>query len=258
LEHLVHIIPLGWEHDRAVRPLEAMKVHKVYALVWASEPRREHYMGRFRNWAKKRGVELQVVEIDSFHNLSSVMRAVSRIIIDELAAGNRIYINVSTSGKVAAIGATLAAMAHLPPTRGMVYFVVALDYPKDRKTQSKHGVARGMLGDPIPIPIFPLSLPDSDCRLVLTELAAATKPLGYSELARKLGRAGVSPFNEVDEAKQDRAGRTRVQVAFHRRIVAKLSMLDLIVVQKSGRERMLSLTPAGSQFAALCVTAQPA
>lgn len=255
MERLIHIVPLGWEYDRAVKPLEAMRVHKVYALVWVDEPKRDHYLTKFREWANKRKVEFKVVEIDSFHNLSSVMRAVSQIIITELAAGNRIYINVSTSGKVASIGATLAAMAHLPPSRGMVYFVVALDYPADKKALKTHGVARGMWGEPLPIPIFPLSLPEPDCRFVLTELAAETMPMPYSDLIARLGKAGMIPFNGESEVKRDRAARTRIQVAFHRRIVAKLSALELVAVEKSGRQRRLALTPAGRQFAALCVAA---
>ena len=255
MEKLIHIVPLGWEHDRAVKPLEAMRVHKVYALVWVKEPRREQYLARFLAWAKKRGIEFEVVDIDTFHSLPSVMRAVSKIIIAELAAGNRIYINVSTSGKVAAIGATLAAMAHLPPSRGTLYFVVALDYPAGKKALGAHGVARGMWGEPQPIPIFPLALPDPDCRLVLTELATATRPLAYAHLIGKLGEAGVPPFREPLEERLDRAARTKIQVAFHRRIVTKLLALELISVEKSGRQRRLALTPAGQQFAALCVAA---
>jgi hypothetical protein len=197
------------------------------------------------------------VEVDSFHNLSTVMREVSKIIVTELAAGNRIYINVSTSGKVAAIGATLAAMAHLPPTRGMVYFVVALDYPTDKDAQREHGLARAMDVDPIPIPIFPLNLPDSDCRLVLAELANASKPLAYTVLATKLGRSGVAPFMELAEPARSRADRTRIQVAFHRRIVSKLSTVGMVTVEKAGRERRLGLTLAGRQFAALCIPEWP-
>jgi hypothetical protein len=256
MERIVHIVPLGWEYDRAVLPIEALRAHKVYVLVWTEGyPDRKHYLTKFETWARTAKIEIEVVKVDSFRDLRAVMQAVSKIIVSEIAAGNRVYVNVSTSGKVAAIGATLASMAHLPPNRGMVYYVVALDYPSTKAAQREHGLARGMDGDPIPVPIFPLRLPRSDCQLVISHLARAPKhEASYLDLIECLRAGGFEPFgSRPEEGPSGRQARTKLQVAFNRRIVARLASEGLATPRSFGRSRALRLTEAGEQLAALCI-----
>ncbi|MCI4351507.1 MAG: DUF6293 family protein [Thermoplasmata archaeon] len=256
MEQIVHIIPLGWEYDRAVLPLENLKAHRIYVIVRTKGfPERAHYLAKLQAWARKSKVETRVVPIDSFRDLHSVMKSVSEIIVRELGEGNRVYVNVSTSGKVAAIGATLAGMAHLPPNRGMVYYVAALDYPTDREAQREHGLAKGMDGDPLPVPIFPLKLPSPDCQRVLSTLDRAPGgELAYTELLRSLGDGAFESFAaKPASGNEGRPERTRLQVTFNRRIVAKLVSDGSVTTVARGKNRSLRLTGAGRQLAALCV-----
>ena len=151
MERLVHIIPLGWEDHRVVLPVESIKAHRVYLLSDPSDqPVRAHYLRKATRRFRANHIDVRVIEVDTFRDLLGTMKSISGIIQRELAEGNRVFLNVATSGKIAAIAATLAAMAHLPPDRGSVYYVVASDYPSSKESQRRHGIARGMGRGPRP------------------------------------------------------------------------------------------------------------
>ena len=255
MERLVHIIPLGWEYDRVVLPVESIKAHRVYLLCDPTDqPVRTHYLRKATRRFRAIHVEVRVIEVDTFKDLLGTMKAISEIIQRELAQGNRVFLNVATSGKIAAIAATLAAMAHLPPDRGSVYYVAARDYPSTQVSQRLHGIAKGMDGDPVPIPVFKLKLPDSDCRIVLSELsAAADQSLGYRAIIETLRAKGVAGFEtRIPEGSGRRRFRTLESVRFYQRVVRKLEREGLVSIIERGRVRSLKLTLAGAQVASMC------
>lgn len=255
MERLVHVIPLGWEYDRVVLPVDSMKAHRVYLLSDPSEnPLRAHYLRKVTRRLRAGHIEVKVVGVDTFKDLLGTMKSISRIIKLELAQGNRVFVNVATSGKIAAIAATLAAMAHLPPERGLVYYVAAGDYPSTRKSQLAHGIAKGMDGDPVPIPLFKIRLPDMDCRIVLAELSAAPDhTLAYRAMIEAMRSKGVSGFESPPPEGTDRRRfRTIENVRFYQRIVRKLEREALVSIVERGRARSLRLTLAGAQVASMC------
>jgi len=255
MERLVHIIPIGWEYDRVVLPVDSMKAHRVYLLSDPSdEPVRAHYLTKAARRFRASNIDVRVVEVDTFRDLLGTMKAISGVLQQELAQGNRVFLNVATSGKIAAIAATLAAMAHLPPNRGSVYYVAARDYPTSKEAQRRHGIARGMEGDPVPIPLFKLKLPDPDCRTVLTELRAAPdQTLEYRTIIEALRSKGVAGFeSQPPKGRGSRRLRTLESVRFYQRVVRKLDREGLVSIAERGRSRSLRLTLAGAQVASMC------
>jgi hypothetical protein len=255
MERIVHIIPLGWDYDRAVLPVEFIKAHRVYLLCNPSgQPLRARYLERVVRKFDASRLDVRVVQVDTFQDLLGTMSEVSTIIRRELAEGNRIFINVATSGKIAAIAATLAAMAHLPPDRGLVYYVAAKDYPRSKPAQLRHGIASGMDGEPFPLPLFRINLPDADCRLVLSALRSTPdRTLRYKRLIQVLRDRKVSGFEEAPpRGLGGRRLRTLENVRFHQRIVRKLDRAGLVSILERGRTRSLHLTSAGAQVASLC------
>jgi len=255
VERLVHIIPLGWEYDRVVLPVESIKAHRVYLLSDPSDqPVRAHYLRKATRRFRANQIDVRVIEVDTFRDLLGTMKSISGIIQRELAEGNRVFLNVATSGKIAAIAATLAAMAHLPPDRGSVYYVAASDYPSSKESQRRHGIARGMEGDPVPIPVFKLKLPDTDCRTVLVELSAAPdQTLEYRALIGTLRSKGVTGFeSQPPQGRERRKFRTLENVRFYQRVVKKLDREGLVSIIERGRARSLRLTLAGAQVASMC------
>jgi len=255
MERLVHIIPLGWDFDRAVLPVESIKAHRVYLMCDPSDqPIRGRYLERVTRRLKSRHIEVKHVRVDTFGNLLETMRAVSTLIERELAEGNRIFINVATSGKIAAIAATLAAMANLPSDRGSIYYVAAKAYPTSEVGQRKFGIARGMDGDPIHIPLFKLRLPDANCRTILSALRAARdQTIEYKQLIEVLRSKGVDGFRETPTmGPEGRKLRTLQSVRFHQRVVRKLTHEGLVNVIERGQARSLHLTLPGIHIASLC------
>lgn len=252
---MVHIIPLGWEYDRVVQPVDSIKAHRVYLLCDPSgQPVRAHYLRKATRRFEACHIEVKSVSVDTFKDLLGTIRSISGIIQHELAQGNRVFVNVATSGKIAAIAATLAAMAHLPPDRGMVYYVAAGDYPSTQASQRLHGIAKGMDGDPVPIPLFKIRLPDPDCRIVLAELSAAPdQTLEYRAIIGALRSRGVIGFeSQPPEGRERRKFRTLENVRFYQRVVRKLEREALVSIVERGRARSLRLTLAGAQVASMC------
>ena len=69
---MVHIIPLGFEIDRAVAPFESAKANRVYLLSpvnirgadWQQEERQAYYLDRVRERLGADGIE--IISISSF------------------------------------------------------------------------------------------------------------------------------------------------------------------------------------------------
>jgi len=253
MEEVVHVVPLGWEYDRAVLPLGRFHAHRVYLLCDpAGHPKRRFYLEKVKAKLEKAGSKVTEVHVDTFMDLPGTMREVSRIVQSELNRGSRVHVNISAAGRLASIGAALAAMAHLKPDRGSIYYVPAVDYPTSEKEQLRYGMSRGMKGDPIDLPLFELSLPNLPSRLVLSQLLiSGSKRLKYSEARRSLSQHGFAGFENGDRGSANRRQRTLWNVNLNRKVVQNLVRLKLVEVESSGRDKALKLTRAGEYMACL-------
>ena len=259
MQRIVHLIPLGWDFDRAVLPVQAMRAHRVYLLC---DPKgyalREHYLKRVSRALNDLNVECLHVKVDSYEDLDGTMRAASKLIQSETRAGNRVLVNVATSGKLAAIAVALAAMAHLPPGAGELYYVKAKRYPTSYRGQRLHGIAAGMVGDPVALPLFPIALPDKICSFVITLLAASPHTeLSYSVIMERLRVEGFGGFALAPGiSKPTRRERVRISVRLNQRVVRRLEALGLVESIAAGRSRSLRLTTAGAHVASLVSNAE--
>jgi hypothetical protein len=253
MEEIVHVVPLGWELDRAVLPFSRYSAHRVYLLCDpGGHAKRAFYLEKVSAKLRKKGIEVRLVEVDTFMDLPGTMREVSRIVQTELNAGARVHVNISAAGRMAAIGAALAAMAHLRPGRGSVYYVPAVDYPTSVSEQRRHGMSRGMRGDPLDLPLFELTLPSLPARLILSALLnSSTKRLKYGDARSLLARSGFEGFGTADPGKPSRKARTAWSVNLHRKVVQTLVRQRLVQVESLGRDKTLTLTREGEYVACL-------
>ena len=253
MEEVVHVVPLGWEYERAVLPLNRFHAHRAYLLCDpAGHPRRRYYLDKVRSKLEGSGTKVTEVYVDTFMDLPGTMREVSRIVQAELNRGSRVHVNISAAGRLASIAAALAAMAHLKPGRGSIYYIPAVDYPTSEKEQLRHGMSRGMKGDPIDIPLFELGLPNLASRLVLSKLLESkSKRLGYADARLMLAQHGLNGFGGGATATASRQQRTKWNVNLYRRVVQDLVRRKLVEVESVGREKTLRLTRAGEYMACL-------
>jgi hypothetical protein len=255
MERIVHIVPLGWEYDRVVLPVRLLKAHRVYLLCKPSEdPERRYFLEKVTRRLERDGVQVKHRDVDSNLDTIGLMREVSGIIIEESAAGNRILINIASAGKVAALAVSLAAMAHLPRDSGGLYYPIAKDYTRTEKDRLKHGLARGLSGDPVSLPHFRIQLPAHPADWLLADIAASPgHRLGYDAMIPRCIDWKISGFKIPSGDRHEiRMMRNRNSVQFNKRVVQKLRNLDLVKIENEGKARALILTVAGLHVASLC------
>lgn len=129
-ENFVHIIPVGFEVDRALFALVKMAVNKIYLLYddkkdpWGNEARKhaEAVKTRLKNY---------FFDFNNLHEIpfdptkyESCEKVISEILKKEKNS-KRIYINVSTSTKLCAIASTIKAMEN---DNVFLYYVIPEKY----------------------------------------------------------------------------------------------------------------------------------
>ncbi len=252
MERLVHVIPLGWELDRAVLPVRAMKAHRAHLLCNPdAHDMQRHFFHRVSEELKGEGVEVVHTKVDSESDLKGLMRETTRLVEEEVKKGNRVYVNISSAGKLAAVAGMLASMAHLRD-RGYAYYVRPEEHMRTEKGLKKHGLSRGMLGNPIMVPSFGLSLPSEAGTSVLGSLASSPqKSQSYQELFDVLRRNGVPGFDTKVTKMTLRAEKTRLTVKLTKTILKPLVDVGYVEIEKLGRRRKVNLTQSGYDMACL-------
>ena len=250
MEQIVHIIPLGWEIDRAVIPLRTVRPNKVYLLCNPeSHPYQMHFFKQVVNQLDGQGILYKHVTVDSDSDIKGLVHHISRIIREEIEAGNRVYVNISASGKIGAVAAALASMAHLSDN-GKAYYVRPENYHTSEDDLFTHGLSMGMKADPLEIPLFRLKLPSAEGRLVLNTLKNRNGSASYQDLFCVLARAGVDGYLEVTK-QTSRKIKGNLTVRLTKTILRPLVEAGLITIERRGRRALVKITEAGDYMACL-------
>lgn len=263
IEEIVHIIPLGYEYDRAVKPFERMKAHRVYLITIADSPKygtpsdvgknatQRDYDRRVVLSLREQGIEVVVVRIDVF-DIVEVMRAVSAIVTDEKARGNTVSINMSACGRLTSIGATLAGMVH-----GVrIYYVRADEYSHTRKDETEHGLSIIRDVRVWTLSNFQLVMPDTISLRILIALCEKEQQMKTKEIFDLLRTLSVEGFEEVIEDITDRKMKRSVQsrqlMKLDKTILEKLEKNGYIRKEKKGRNIFVGITESGKYAAHIC------
>lgn len=144
----VHIVPLGFEYERAVAPFEKRNVDKVILVINddhdpSDAQDQENYTTRVVQYLKQRNISVEVQKTNTF-DLGESIRVYSQIIREEKGKGNFVSINISSSGRFSSVAASISGMAHDID----VYYVHASDYAKSKEQLEDKGVSSCDLTDP--------------------------------------------------------------------------------------------------------------
>ena len=118
----MHIIPVGYEYDRIVKPFHGdsgFKANRVYLVssiegIDASSEivdRHTKYVNRVEESLERLGVKVIRVPCNLI-NILEVIQTISNIIIRETGEGNHVFVNMSGAGRLTSVAVTLPAMAH--------------------------------------------------------------------------------------------------------------------------------------------------
>jgi len=257
IEELVHIIPLGHEFDRVVKPFNRLKANRVYLLTIFSMAnisyvtvemceKQKYFLELVKDALEKKNIEV-IVEHTNIFDMLEVLKHVSRIIRVEKAKNNIVYVNMSGAGRLTSVAATLAAMAH----GAKAYYVIADRYSKTDEEELKHGLS---ICEDEPkiryIGNFQINLPEETSLRLLAKLCKEEKGMKTKAIIRFLQELGIEEF---DEAKQKTHDKRRIQqtllIKLNKKILEKLEQEGYIIREKTGRYNTIKITETGKYAA---------
>lgn len=227
MEEIVHITPLGWEVSRAVKPIEYIHPKRVHLIFCPDSKLVVKFVGRVKSDLKSHGVEVNEVPISVrpgtkiTNKFERYLHLISRLVVEEHDKGNRIYLNMSAAGKLAASACLMVGMYHWDEITSVFYARperYAVEESNPSKIFKDHGLSVGMAGIDY-LPIFKIERPKSGSLHILAALYEQG-PLPFIELLKvlrehhtKMRSRGAkpleTPFADVDLAGLDKPARRR-------------------------------------------------
>ena len=255
MEQVVHIIPLGYEFDRAVKPFEnknGLRPNRVYllsAIEFDDTP--DAVVQKHRKFVDKVKDKLESLKIEVFLintnliDLLEVIKKISNIICKEMEQGNNVYINMSAAGRLTSVGATLAGMVH----DVKVYYVESDDYSDNPIDMEEHGYT---IVNEVRIKYlenFKIIMPDELQIKVLVEIVKRGK-MRTLNIIEYLSNLNVEGFN-IDYYKLSRSEKTAVIMKLNRNILDKLEQAGYLIKHKLGRENEFEVIESGRYIASI-------
>ncbi|WP_459194040.1 HFX_2341 family transcriptional regulator domain-containing protein [Halosimplex sp. J119] len=229
----VHVVPLGYEHDRILRPVRKHDADVVYLLA----PDGEHtpltpYQQALVEELEGDGRTIRYRQTD-LDDLYDVLAVVTTVAADH--ENDVVRVNVSSGGKLAAIGSAIACMA----TDATAYYVRVDEHVPNLESNPR---TRGM-NDDIVLPSYPIEAVSRDQVAILdylettndeTYTAKKSDLIEYAESERLSFIADADPAN--DKAKF---------ALLNANVVDPLAEDGYIAVEQVGRQKQIRLTETG-------------
>jgi hypothetical protein len=108
----VHIVPIGDDLvDRIVRPAELRRADRIYLINFREKTLFKEIETQVKQELLKLRTVPELIERQcDFYNFSEILQTYARIIHQEQQAGNAIFFNVSTGGKMNSLAGMLACL----------------------------------------------------------------------------------------------------------------------------------------------------
>lgn len=260
----VHVAPVSTEVDRVVIPFlpergkpPMLHAHRVI-LVVPPDARTTAAKVRERLEEVTAVEEVRLdLDADRSSEFRQVLETISKVLAQELEAGNRVHLNLSSGSKMVCVAAGMAAMAHIRPGHGTIYHVRASGFSLTKEDFELHGRTKGVLevDEVEPVPIL---LPEPLQVRVLGFLR--TRPLQaaeYRDIITFLGQVPASGYQVAPKAQRRLvAWNNAITTRMVRKVLTPLEDEGLIEIKALGRQRGAQLTSRGLLYAALAAPDQ--
>ena len=255
MEKVIHIVPLGFEIDRAVKPFEAkngLRPNKIYILSTVEfNDVPVHFVEKHRSYVKKVKEKLEFLHVEveivdtNLRNLLEVIKKTSNIIRREKADGNLVYVNMSACGRLTSIAVTLSGMVH----DAKVYYVEADTYSDNVNDMEKHGYSICKRLSIKYLKNFRIHLPDELQLKVLVEIFTKGK-MRTLDIINFLTKEKVIGYPS-NYYRLKRSEKTSIIMKLNRNIIEKLEESGYIVKRRLGRENEYILTESGEYITSI-------
>ncbi|MGA3059628.1 MAG: DUF6293 family protein [Candidatus Bathyarchaeia archaeon] len=252
-EEIIHMIPLGHEIDRAVKPFEKYKANKVYLLAlnetfgrYEKEmiEKQQYYTEAVKAIIESYGIPVQSLNVDLFDTLE-VAKHLSRIIVEEKAKKNQVFVNMSSGNKLSSVVSTLTAMAH----KAKAYYVVADGYTETEADKKKHGISFCNRLELRWIENLPLKLPsDNELKVLVSLCLEKSGCMNTTKILQSLGTQKVKGYEKCTEMftrKMSRGEKTNCLMKLNKGILSKLESEGYVSREKQGKYNLIKIEPKG-------------
>ena len=253
MQEIIHIIPVGYEFDRIIKPFlgpTGLRANQVYLLSSIHEVEAPgHIRKKHEKYVKKASKALAELGITvhekpcNLIKLKEVIQITSRIIKTEKEKGNLVYLNMSGAGRLTSVGITLSAMAH----DVVVYYVNSDGYSDTEELQEIHGYT--IVKEPRIdyLNNFIIETPPHAQLLTLVEILNRGK-MDTEEIIDYLNANGFD-FIRKDDKEKDKKPNIRMRV--QRNVLDKLLEKGYISKTSVGRRKEYNLTETGVYMASI-------
>lgn len=237
----VHVAPVGYYLDRVWEVPLQNRADRLWLIVDEEGARSNE--APYREEIKRHlGKRIDVREEPAkLWDLKDLLRAYGKVVREELAENNEVWVNISTGSKLQGVAGALTAMSH----GTHAYYVVAEDFempPKRPRVKGPVPLAWGVKAV-IPLPSYRLDCPPPEEVEILRALQAmGGKTVKKKELVKKLLAEGWE--SEVESKRRDK---TQAALMRLNRLLEGLERPPKKVDQTGNtRRRRISLTEEGS------------
>ena len=239
---------MGFEYDRIILPLLALKADKVWLLVDEEDNESNHYLKNVEDRLKKEriGYEKEKCNIRDFYNIMKVMRK-----IIEKEKKNNVSVNVSSGSKVEAMAGMLISMVMKGTQTVEAYYAVPEKYDSSSITGEMSSGCRDILL----MPSYPVEKPKQHLIEFLELLKENNKPISKKRLVEKAIQKGLLTRDAKDIGNQGKSisdkeakNNNSLYMKLNSRYLDPLKKMGLVEVVKEGRSRKVHLTDDGSNM----------
>ncbi|TFG75467.1 MAG: transcriptional regulator [Thermodesulfobacteriales bacterium] len=259
MEQIVHIIPLGHEIDRAIKPFKSLKANRVYLLTpleYESNlidnmyERQQFYTSKVNGALLAMDIEVIKKNVNIFDFLET-LETISSIIKKEKQEKNHVYVNIAAAGRLTSVAAALAAMGN----EVKHYYVYAEKYPETEQEKIEHGLSISS-GKVEFLTNYSIQGPSEKELIVLKLLRDATdNRLSNDQILEKLTLEKVEGFaqdyRQILESDSRRRRQSSLLMKLNRGILEKLELNKYISRTRMGRNTIIQLTEQGLYMIAL-------
>ncbi|MFA9518643.1 DUF6293 family protein [Halopenitus sp. H-Gu1] len=231
----IHIVPLGYEEDRIVKPVLSYDADEVLLLEPdpdSEEIHRPEYHERVRDQLRNAGIEIETIECNIF-NLYSSLGTIAEL-ANEFREHN-VYVNLASGSKVTAIGGMIACMA----TGAIPYYVRAETYAGGDERPVASGVKKIET-----LPKYHIEEPEPQ-HISILDYVTTNEPVTKHNLI-EYGKHKELPFI----ARYDADGVQNPDRGYYRRlntqIINPLLNRGFIDVEKHSKYQYVTVTESGS------------
>lgn len=247
----VHIVPLGYEYDRILEPIRNQRADLVYLLEDDGTDEGTRTGTADYHADLRRELESIVPEIRTracdLTDVYAVLGEVTTIAADH--AADTVSVNVSGSGTIPAIGATMACMD--VSTDARAYYVEPDAYAHDGETEP---ISTGVAATE-QLPTYPIESPTPDQVAIMAVLddpeswdgyhEARTTPLKKKDLI-EYARDRTLSFMADRRPPEDRGGEDKGAFrVLDTHILEPLEADGYVTIESVGRRRVVELTEQG-------------